>query len=80
MLARGRPIEATGGEESSDVGLLTRKQLAQHLRVSCRSVDNMQARRQIPFLRLSRRCIRFDLQAVRRALVKFEIKEAGRRQ
>lgn len=59
--------------------LVTKPVLADQLKLSVRSIDNLVRRKAIPIIRLSPRCVRFDLKAVRRALGKFEIMEAGRR-
>jgi hypothetical protein len=59
--------------------LLKRGQLARTLNASCRSIDNWQRQRKIPFIRISPRCVRFHLPSVLAALRKFEVKEAGRR-
>jgi hypothetical protein len=59
--------------------LLRRTELARAIGVSPRSVDNFLARKIIPAVRISRRCIRYSLPAVLAALSKFEIREAGRR-
>jgi hypothetical protein len=62
---------------ANDPALLTRKDLAKKLRLSPRSIDNLQRRKALPVIRLSRRCIRFSWLAVMRALERFEIKEAA---
>jgi hypothetical protein len=67
------PLTAT-----DDMALLKRPQLARALNVSPRSVDNFVARKIIPKIQISARCVRFDLGAVIRALKRFEVKEAGR--
>jgi hypothetical protein len=67
------PLTAT-----DDMALLKRPQLARALNVSPRSVDNFVARKIIPTIRISARCVRFELGAVLRALKRFEVKEAGR--
>jgi len=54
------------------------KRLARAINVSGRSVDNLVARHMIPCVRISPRCVRFDLQAVLKALRKFEVRESGR--
>jgi hypothetical protein len=59
-------------------GLTTRAELAKRLRLSNRSIDNLQRQRKIPYIKISPRCVRFDLQAVLRALSRFEVIEAGR--
>jgi hypothetical protein len=60
--------------------LLKRAQLARALNASCRSIDNWQRQKKIPFIRISPRCVRFHLPSVLAALRKqFEVMEAGRR-
>ena len=59
--------------------LLKRRQLARALSVSARSIDNWQRDKRIPFIKVSPRCILFDLASVLAALKRFEIREAGRR-
>ena len=54
-------------------GKLTKCQLAEYLQVSPRQIENMMRARCIPFERYGRRCIRFDLAKIDRALEKFEI-------
>jgi hypothetical protein len=61
-----------------DPALLKRPQLARAINVSPRTIDNFVARKIIPAIRISARCVRFDLGAVLRALKRFEVKEAGR--
>src|SRR6266850_64286 len=68
------PLSA-GGDQTA---LLKRGQLARALNASCRSIDNWQRQRKIPFIRISPRCVRFHLPSVLAALRKFEIREAGR--
>ncbi len=57
--------------------LLTKPQLAQQLRVSVRTIDNMMAQRIIPFFRASKRSIRFHLPRVLAALEKREVREVA---
>jgi len=68
-------------DQNSGAGfrLVTKPDLAEQLNLSVRSIDNLVRRRAIPIIRLSGRCVRFDPEAVRRALNKFEVWEAGRR-
>jgi len=60
-------------------GLLSKKEVAAVLNVSPRTVDNWMVQRLIPFIRLSARLIRFDLERVKAALARYEIKEVGAR-
>jgi len=61
---------------SDDLALLKRPQLARAINVSPRSIDNFVARKIIPAIRISARCVRFHLPSVLAALRKFEVKEA----
>jgi hypothetical protein len=70
-----RPATRAAAEAS---GLIRKRDVALAASVSCRSVENWMRAKRIPFLRLSRRCVRFSWPAVRRALERFEIKERGR--
>jgi hypothetical protein len=65
------PLSAT-----PDLALLKRPQLAKAINVSPRTVDNLQRRKIIPWVRISSRCVRFHLPSVIAALRKFEVKEA----
>jgi hypothetical protein len=58
--------------------LLKRRQLARALSVSARSIDNWQRQRRIPFIKVTPRCVLFDLASVLVALRRFEIQETGR--
>ena len=59
--------------------LLKKDELASELNISPRSVDNLIQSRKIPVIRITRRIVRFDLEKVRRALDKYEVREVGRR-
>jgi len=59
--------------------LLKRHQLARALNMSCRSIDNLQARKLIPYVRLSPRLIRFHLPSVLAALGRFEVRAVSGR-
>jgi hypothetical protein len=63
---------------TDDMALLKRPQLARAINVSPRTIDNFVARKIIPAIRISTRCVRFDLASVLAALRKFEVKETGR--
>jgi len=58
--------------------LLTKTQLAERLRVSTRTIDNMMAQRIIPYIRASKRSVRFHLPRVLAALEKREVHEVSR--
>ena len=57
--------------------LVSKKELAIAIGVSARTIDNWIAQKRIPFLRLSARLIRFNLERVMAALARYEIKEIG---
>jgi hypothetical protein len=63
------------GSAANAPALLKRVQLAKAISVSPRTVDNLQREKKLPFLRLSKRCVRFHLPSVLRALGRFEVKE-----
>ncbi len=50
--------------------LITKHELANHLRVTPRTIEQYCNRGRIPSIKLSRRCIRFDLSEVELALKK----------
>ncbi len=52
--------------------LLTAAELAKALKVGRRTIGAWTAARKIPALRLGKRCLRYDLERVRAALLKFE--------
>lgn len=52
----------------------TKAQLSFYLQISPRQIEHWMAARKIPFLRLGRKCVRFDFDAVDRALMRFEVK------
>ena len=57
--------------------LVDKKCLAKSLHVSIRTVDSLMASRKVPFVRLTKRCVRFDLQKVQEALNRFEIRSVS---
>ena len=57
--------------------LLTKREIAKLLGLKPRGVECLMARRAIPFIRLSSRCIRFRWPEVEKALAKFTIREIG---
>jgi len=67
------PLAAVDGR-----ALLKRLELARAISVSPRTIDNLQRQRKIPFVRLSRRLVRFHLPSVLAALRRFEVREVGR--
>jgi len=76
--AHGDSMSATGSA-AKDPALLKRRQLARVLSVSARSIDNWQRAKKIPFIKISPRCVLFDLASVLRAVKRFEVNEVGRR-
>lgn len=56
---------------------VSKREVAAHLKVSERTVDNWVAEKKIPRLRLSNRLTRFNLSRVEAALARFEVKEVG---
>ena len=54
------------------------KMVARRLGVSPRFVQTLVRRKQIPVIRLGRRCTRFDLDEVLTAVRKFQVEEQGR--
>jgi hypothetical protein len=68
--AADRPVSAA---------LLNRRELAKALGLSSRSIDNLQARKAIPVIKISSRLCRFDLNRVLSALSRYELKEIGHR-
>ena len=64
-----------GMTELPDPRLVTRRELAKLLSLSCRSIDTLQAKK-IPCIKLSPRCVRFNVRDVLGALQRFTVKEA----
>jgi excisionase family DNA binding protein len=58
---------------------LSKQELALVIGVSPRTIDNWIAQKRIPFIRLSARLIKFNLERVKAALARYEIKEVGAR-
>ena len=53
----------------------TKREVAREYGVSLRTVDTWIAQKKIPFMKLSPRLVRFDLDAVERALARYTVKE-----
>lgn len=53
----------------------TKREVAREYGVSLRTVDTWIAKKKIPFMKLSPRLVRFDLDAVERALGRYTVKE-----
>jgi hypothetical protein len=58
--------------------LISKRELGQTLGISPRTVDSWLAQKRIPYLRLSTRLLRFNLQRVLDALSRYEIREVRR--
>ena len=59
---------------STSSGLLNRKQIADYIGVSERTISNMMRKRLIPVIKIGK-SVRFDPTKVRKALDKYEIEE-----
>ena len=55
-------IELNAGTQTP--GLLTKPELARYLKISTRMIELLMARGELPFVRLGRRSVRFDLHDV----------------
>jgi excisionase family DNA binding protein len=77
--ALGNGVNANGSVLSVSRHLHSKQEVALAVGVSPRTVDNWMAQKRIPFIRLSARLIRFDLERVKTALARYEIKEVGAR-
>jgi len=72
----------SGSNDWQSIGrrhLHSKQEVARAVGVSPRTLDAWMAQKRIPFLRLSARLIRFDLERVTAALGRFEVREVGRR-
>src|SRR2546430_651720 len=74
---RRRSQTSALNNESIQKRLHSKQEVARAVGVSPRKMDAWMAEKRIPFLRLSARLIRFDLERVLGALKKYEIKEVG---
>jgi hypothetical protein len=77
MTTKGIARNPHDNSTATDAALLKRHELARALSISPRSVDNLQHRKVIPFIKISPRCVRFSLSSVLAALRKFEVKAVG---
>jgi excisionase family DNA binding protein len=75
---RPSQISALNKGERIAKRLHSKEEVARAVSVSPRTVDNWMAQKRIPFIRLSARLIRFDLERVKAALDRYEVKEVGR--
>lgn len=70
----GASVPAT--ETAADVSdLITKKVCARKASLSTRTIENLMKRRLIPWVALSKRCVRFSWPSVRAALCRLEVKE-----
>jgi len=77
-MSRKRPTKISSLRPPESAEVLTKDELAKRLKLTRRGIECLVARRIIPVIRLSRRCVRFSWEAVQRALAKLEVKEIGR--
>ena len=54
--------------------IVNRAGVALHLKVSKRTVSELQRKRLIPFIRIAKKCIRFDLEQVDRAIERLTVR------
>jgi hypothetical protein len=76
--AHGDSVSAPESAADCSAGLVKKKAVARAASVSTRTIDNLQQKKLIPYIKLSARCVRYHLPSVLAALRKFEIREAGR--
>lgn len=69
------PTSLTPTGANNPVAYLTKAQLASQLGVSPRFIEKLVERKILPAIRISRRCVRFNLNNVERALTRLEAKE-----
>src|SRR5436190_13780025 len=78
----GQPIPMRPKEQKPQVDETERladlKIVARRLGVSTRYVQQLTRRKVIPVIKLGRRCTRYDLDAVLKAVRRFEVEEIGR--
>jgi excisionase family DNA binding protein len=70
---------ASGSSASWGRHFLSKQELALSIGVSPRTIDSWMAQKRIPFIRLSARLIKFNLERVKAALARYEVKEVGAR-
>lgn len=76
-LERTNDQAASSPRRSEDTsGIEDKPGIARELKVCPRTIDNMMARRVIPFMRIGR-IVRFDVARVKAALRRFEVCAAG---
>lgn len=59
------------------LGIENKQGLAREVKCSIRTLENLMAKRAIPFFKLGR-LVRFDIAKVKAALARYEVKEVGR--
>ena len=69
-----RQVPATESAED-DLALVTKGTAAKAVSVSVRTLENLMSRRVVPFVRISPRCVRFNLKRVAEALEAYEVRE-----
>jgi excisionase family DNA binding protein len=70
---------AAGSNAQLGRHFLSKQELALVVGVSPRTIDNWTAQKRIPFIRLSARLIKFNLERVKAALARYEVREVGAR-
>jgi hypothetical protein len=78
-LAPEVPSVVTPSERPLGRHFLSKQELALAIGVSPRTIDSWMSQKRIPFLRLSPRLIKFNLDRVKMALARYEVKEVGAR-
>jgi hypothetical protein len=70
-------VSAPESAEDDSTGLVRKDAVARAAKVCSRTIDNLQRKKMIPYIKLSARCIRYHIPSVLRALKKFEVKEVS---
>jgi hypothetical protein len=76
--AHGHSVPAPESAADDSAGLVKKNAVARAASVSARTIDNLQRKKLIPYIKLSARCVRYHLPSVLAALRRFEIREVGR--
>ena len=75
-----QPDQRAADKGATEEGLLTKDEVRLRLGLtSTRMVTALMQKRQIPYIKLGYRTIRFSWPRVREAIEKFEVKEVGRK-
>ena len=75
---RQKQTDSVSSDEPFSVeGFVKKAVIAKAAQCSLRTIDNLQARGLIPFIKLSPRCVRYHLPSVLAALRRYETKEIG---